>query len=376
MNRILEVKDLRITFPIKGKETPAVDGISFSLNQGEVLGIVGESGCGKTVTALSLLRLIEDPGRIASGHAYYFGDIAGISPEKPKVKTGPIEETTGKTGEADLIKDVPKPSRSVDMTASVFTQNLVPEGGIDLFKLSEAEMRRVRGNKIGMIFQEPMTSLNPVFTVGYQIREAIQLHQKVSKKEANDLAVEILRKVHIPDPQKRIKDYPHQLSGGMRQRVMIAMALSCQPDILIADEPTTALDVTIQAQILDLIQELIDEMHMSVILITHDLGVVSQICDEVVVMYSGMIVEQAPAERLFRRPKHPYTIGLLNSIPKLFEDRGGHLMSIPGMVPDLSHLPEGCRFADRCFREIAACKAKVPSIRYFGEGQEARCINT
>jgi len=373
MNRILEVKDLRITFPIRGKETPAVDGISFSLNQGEVLGIVGESGCGKTVTALSLLRLIDEPGRIASGHAYYFGDIPGVTPEKPKPP--PDDENPGKTA-SDVTERLAKTGRGSDMTASVFTQNLVPDGGIDLFKLSESQMRKVRGNKIGMIFQEPMTSLNPVFTVGFQIREAIQLHQKVNKREANELAVEILKKVHIPDPEKRIKDYPHQLSGGMRQRVMIAMALSCQPDILIADEPTTALDVTIQAQILDLIQELIDEMHMSVIMITHDLGVVAQICDEVLVMYSGMIVEQAPAKRLFRRPKHPYTIGLLNSIPPLFEDCPGRLKSIPGTVPDLSHLPEGCRFADRCFREIEACKAKLPSIRYFGEGQEARCINT
>jgi peptide/nickel transport system ATP-binding protein len=227
-----------------------------------------------------------------------------------------------------------------------------------------------------MIFQEPMTSLNPVFTVGYQIQEAIQLHQKAGKSEAKELAVEMLKKVHIPDPHKRIADYPHQMSGGMRQRVMIAMALSCKPDILIADEPTTALDVTIQAQILDLIQELIDEMHMSVILITHDLGVVAQICDHVAVMYSGMIVEHAPVRRLFRRPKHPYTIGLMRSIPQLFRDEGETLYNIPGTVPDLARIPEGCRFADRCPRMVEACREKVPSLRYFGEGQEARCINT
>ncbi len=378
MHRILEVRDLTVTFPVKGKPTPAVDGVSFSLDQGKVLGIVGESGCGKTVTALSLLRLIEEPGRIAGGQAYFFGHIGGGSEKKPMMKA---KEAKGLAGESAGPSEPPldqeeKTETKVDMTASVFTRNLEAEGGVDLFKLSEEQMRSVRGNKIAMIFQEPMTSLNPVFTVGYQIMEAIRLHQKVGRKEAEELAVEMLKKVHIADPHKRIRDYPHKLSGGMRQRVLIAMALSCRPDILIADVPTTALDVTIQAQILDLIQELIDELHMSVILITHDLGVVAQICDDVIVMYSGMVVEHAPAKRIFRRPRHPYTIGLLDSIPPLFKDTGGHLNSIPGTVPDLSRIPDGCRFVDRCSRAVSACADRVPSVRYFGDGQEARCINT
>jgi oligopeptide/dipeptide ABC transporter ATP-binding protein len=337
-----------------------VDGLNFSLNQGQVLGIVGESGCGKTVTALSLLRLIESPGRIASGRAYYFGHVPGI--ENPALK--------------EIPKNIePHEIAHTDVTAEVFSEDMESKGGIDLFKLSDHQMRQIRGNKIAMIFQEPMTSLNPVFTIGDQIMEAVMLHQKVGKNQAKEIAIEMLKKVRISDPQKRISDYPHQMSGGMRQRVMIAMALSCQPDILIADEPTTALDVTIQAQILELIQELIDEMHMSVILITHDLGVVAQICDHVLVMYSGMAVESAPVKRLFRRPKHPYTIGLMDSIPKLFDDRGGLLHTIPGTVPDLSRIPEGCRFADRCPRVVGACREHLPKIKYAGEGQNVRCIN-
>ncbi len=324
MQKLLDIQNLRVTFPIGGKEYPAVDGLSFHLNRGETLGIVGESGCGKTVTALSLLRLVESPGKIAEGKAIYYGD----SPE-----------------------------------------------GVDLLALSEEKMREVRGNKIAMIFQEPMTSLNPVFTVGDQIMEAIQLHQKVGKAEAQNRAIEVLKKVRIPDAERRINDYPHQMSGGMRQRVMIAMALSCQPDILIADEPSTALDVTIQAQILELIQDLIVEMKMSVLLITHDLGVVAQVCDRVMVMYAGMKVEEAPVRRLFHMPKHPYTIGLLQAIPPLFDEKGKELYSIKGTVPDLSHLPEGCRFSDRCPRVVEGCHSKVPLLKYVGEGQEVRCIN-
>ncbi|HCU23439.1 MAG TPA: peptide ABC transporter ATP-binding protein [Deltaproteobacteria bacterium] len=365
MSKILDVKNLRITFPIGGQEYPAVDGISFHLNQGKVLGIVGESGCGKTVTALSLLRLIDKPGRVQTGEAFYYGNVEGVR-RRPAPSVSAPSEVTDRL----LLEQ-----RRREPTAKIFTESISESGGIDLFRLSEAQMRSVRGNNIAMIFQEPMTSLNPVFTVGEQIMEAVLLHQKTGKAEARDIAVEMLRKVRIPDPEKRIHDYPHQMSGGMRQRVMIAMALSCKPDILIADEPTTALDVTIQAQILELIQELIDEMHMSVILITHDLGVVAQVCDDVLVMYAGQIVERAPARRLFRRPKHPYTLGLLESIPKLFEDERETLHTIAGIVPDLTRLPAGCRFAPRCPRAVEACRNRVPPLKYVGEGQEVRCIN-
>ncbi len=370
MSLILKVKDLRITFPVGGQEIAAVDGISFSLRQGRVLGLVGESGCGKTLSALSLLRLIDRPGKISGGEALYYGNVPELmglnsspTPALEKSDTHPLAGS----------ESTPK----VDLTASVFGwQEKEPEGGIDLFKLNENEMRKIRGHKIAMIFQEPMTSLNPVFTVGSQIMEAILLHQRVNKSQAKEIAIEMLRKVRIPDPEKRIHDYPHQMSGGMRQRVMIAMALSCQPDILIADEPTTALDVTIQAQILELIRELIEEMHMSVLLITHDLGVVAQICDDVMVMYAGNVVEKAPVKRLFSMPKHPYTVGLLESIPKLFLDHEPRLSTIGGTVPPLGSWPQGCRFSDRCPLVVPGCRVKLPSFRYFGEKQEARCLNT
>ncbi len=382
MSVILSIHDLKITFPIEGKEIPAVDGISFNLHQGKVLGIVGESGCGKTVTALSLLRLIDPPGKIEAGKAIYYGAIPelGVLPQIPTPEELSLETATraeNNLEEEDLTPDFTGAGEEAtrDLTASVITPEEEPHGGIDLFHLKEEDMRVIRGNKIAMIFQEPMTSLNPVFTVGDQVMEAIILHQRVGKKEAEARAVEMLRKVRIPDPEKRLYDYPHQLSGGMRQRVMIAMALSCQPDILIADEPTTALDVTIQAQILDLIQELIQEMHMSVILITHDLGVVAQVCDDVLVMYSGVIVEQAPAHRLFRMPKHPYTLGLMESIPQLFGEEE-RLHTIAGLVPDIARRPSGCPFTPRCPRAVEACGMKLPPPRYFGEGQDARCINT
>jgi oligopeptide/dipeptide ABC transporter ATP-binding protein len=286
---------------------------------------VGESGCGKSVTSLSIMGLIpQPPGRIAGGQILFKGK--------------------------------------------------------DLVKLSSGEMRKIRGNDISMIFQEPMTSLNPVFTIGNQIMEAVQLHQKLGKKEARAKAIEMLKLVGIPAPESRVDDYPHQLSGGMRQRVMIAMALSCNPEVLIADEPTTALDVTIQAQILELIKGLREKMNMAVVLITHDLGVVAETCDHVVVMYAGRVVEQGTAEDIFYRPSHPYTKGLLNSIPSHAKDavKRTRLETIPGLVPNLLYLPKGCRFQERCKRRTemgnpAKCVEVDPPLEQVGAGHKAAC---
>jgi peptide/nickel transport system ATP-binding protein len=315
---ILSVQNLITTFSTAGKEVNAVDGCSFNLYSGKTLGIVGESGCGKSVTSLSIMRLIpEPPGKIRSGK---------------------------------IIFD-----------------------NVNLLELKEKEMRRLRGNRISMIFQEPMTSLNPVFTIGNQIAEVFTLHKGMSKKDARDLSIEMLQQVRIPSPEKRIDNYPHELSGGMRQRVMIAIALACQPQLLIADEPTTALDVTIQAQILALMNQLQMANKMSVLLITHDLGVVAETCDEVVVMYAGKIVERASAKDLFADPKHPYTLGLLNSIPKL-----GHkqkkLPTITGIVPSLGQLPKGCRFQDRCPFVTSECKVTDPDLVKIGNDREVACI--
>jgi len=285
---------------------------------------VGESGCGKSVTSLSIMRLIPNPpGKIVGGEILYQGR--------------------------------------------------------DLLKLSMEEMRKIRGNEISMIFQEPMTSLNPVFTIGNQLVEAIRLHQDLSKGEAVNKAIEMLKLVGIPAPDKRVKDYPHQLSGGMRQRVMIAMALSCNPQILIADEPTTALDVTIQAQILDLLRDLQQKVGLSLMLITHDLGVVAEMAHEVVVMYAGKVVERAPVNELFRSPAHPYTQGLLNSIPVLSRDPTGKLKKsrlepIPGIVPSLFDLPQGCRFQERCKQVSLECKGDEPLLRSLPGDREVRCV--
>jgi oligopeptide/dipeptide ABC transporter ATP-binding protein len=305
---VLEVRDLVTAFHTDEGVVRAADGVSFAVRDGKTLGIVGESGCGKSVTSLSILRLIPDPpGRIEAGRILF--------------------------------------------------------GGVDLLSLPEAEMRAVRGNRIAMIFQEPMSSLNPVYTVGEQIMEAILLHKKGSKKEARGRAIEMLRLVGIPAPEERIDAYPHELSGGMRQRVMIAMALSCDPELLIADEPTTALDVTIQAQILDLLRRLKDELGMSIVFITHDLGVVAEFVDEVVVMYAGKVVERASTEALFADPLHPYTRGLLASVPGFLgnEDRE-RLPTIPGVVPDLRALPAGCRFRERCALAEEGCATSEPPL--------------
>jgi oligopeptide/dipeptide ABC transporter ATP-binding protein len=311
--KILEVKNLETSFFTEAGVVKAVDDISFNVYKGKTLGIVGESGCGKSVTSLSIMRLIPNPpGRVTGGQILYKGR--------------------------------------------------------DLLKLDMNEMRAIRGNEISMIFQEPMTSLNPVFTIGNQICEAIELHQDLSKSAIRDKAVEMLRLVGIPSPEKRVHDYPHQLSGGMRQRVMIAMALSCNPNVLIADEPTTALDVTIQAQILDLLRDLQQKVGMGLILITHDLGVVAEVADEVMVMYAGRVVEHGSVREIFGNPKMPYTRGLLNSIPTLSKDPTGkvkknRLETIPGIVPNLLHLPQGCRFQERCSFVTAECRGKEPDLR-------------
>lgn len=315
---LIQVKNLRTSFFTPEGEIKAADGVSFSLEEGKTLGLVGESGCGKSVTALSIMRLVPSPpGRIVGGEILYRGQ--------------------------------------------------------DLLKLGLEAMRKIRGNEISMIFQEPMTSLNPVFTVGNQIAEAVRLHQGLGKREAREKTIEMLRVVRIADPESRVDEYPHQLSGGMRQRVMIAMALACNPSLLIADEPTTALDVTIQAQILELINELQQRLGMSLLLITHDLGVVAERADEVAIMYAGKIVEQGPVEAIFRRPLHPYTVGLLNSLPGSGVQKKKRLEAIPGVVPSLLELPSGCHFRDRCPKAAGVCAEAEPELLEKEKGHWAAC---
>jgi peptide/nickel transport system ATP-binding protein len=318
----LRIESLVTQFRTERGTVRAVDGVTFEIPRGETVGVVGESGCGKSVTALSVMRLVQEPpGKIASGKILYDGK--------------------------------------------------------DLLSLSEKQMREIRGNKISMIFQEPMTSLNPVFTTGDQVAEALELHEGLSRKQALAKAEEMFGLVGIPSPKERIRAYPHQMSGGMRQRVMIAMALACKPDLLIADEPTTALDVTIQAQILELLGKLQRELGMSIMLITHDLGVVAETCEDVVVMYAGRVVEQAPARELFALPRHPYTAGLLRSVPS-FTEVGvksgvfGRLQEIPGMVPALHELPAGCKFQDRCPDVQKKCRDEEPGLTVLGD-RTVRC---
>ncbi|MFO7295220.1 MAG: ABC transporter ATP-binding protein [Clostridia bacterium] len=317
--QILTINDLAVYFYMDTRIVPAVDGVSFSVSRGETLGLVGESGCGKSVTALSIMRLLPSPpAKIERGEIWFKG-----------------ENILDKTNE---------------------------------------EMRKIRGNDISMIFQEPMTSLNPVLTIGYQLSEVIIQHQNVSKKEALERAIEMLRMVKIPLPEKRIKQYPHQLSGGMRQRVMIAMALACNPELLIADEPTTALDVTIEAQILELINELKERFGSSVIMITHDLGVVAETADKVAVMYAGRIVEYADVYSIFNNPKHPYTRGLLEAIPDMDLPRGQRLKEIKGVVPLPDEIKEGCRFKTRCDYVKAECMFHEPPLTQVGSAL-VRCWN-
>lgn len=320
MAPLLQVKNLVTQFKVdKGTIIKAADNVSFHIDEGETVAIVGESGSGKSVTSLSVMQLVPDPpGKIAGGEILLRGE--------------------------------------------------------DMLTMTPAQVRSIRGNEIAMIFQEPMTSLNPVMTVGRQITEPIRLHMKLDQKAAEARAIELLRRVGIPDPDKRMQTYPHQLSGGMRQRVMICMALSCNPKLLIADEPTTALDVTIQAQILDLIRSIRDTERTSVLFITHDLGVVAEIAHRAIVMYAGNIMEMAPVKQLFKDPLHPYTRGLLNAIPKLSTPRRQKLYTIQGIVPDLSDLPRGCVFSTRCETCLGICHEKRPPLRRLPDGREIRCF--
>jgi peptide/nickel transport system ATP-binding protein len=318
---LLDVRGLVTTFATPAGPVAAVDGVDLTVARGEVVGVVGESGCGKSVTALSVLRLVPDPpGRITAGEVRF--------------------------------------------------------DGVDLLKLPEREMRKVRGRRIAMIFQEPMTALNPVFTVASQIGESLRLHLGMSHAEALERTVELLARVGIPSPRERASEYPHQLSGGMRQRVMIAMAIACEPDLLFADEPTTALDVTIQAQILALLAELKVRTGMGLVLVSHDLGVIAEVADRVQIMYAGRVVEEAPTRELFAGAAHPYTRGLLASLPRFAEARGaegGHLFAIPGAVPALTELPSGCKFRPRCPDAFDACDGPEPALVSIGTGHRVRC---
>ena len=320
-NLLLEIRNLKTYFEIRGALLKAVDDVSLSLEPGQTLGLVGESGCGKSVTASSVMGLVPiPPGKIAGG---------------------------------EIIFD-----------------------GVDLLTLSESRMKKIRGNQISMIFQEPMTSLNPVFTVGDQVGEVIRLHQRRSRQETRHLIIKAFRQVGIPAPESRIKEYPHQMSGGMRQRVMIAMALACHPKLMIADEPTTALDVTIQAQILELMNKLKKETAASIMFITHDLGVIAEMAQRVAVMYAGKVVEEADVETLFEDPKHPYTVGLLGSIPVLGRGKKQRrLQTISGVVPSLFNLPEGCLFSERCSEARQECDRVAPQLVDLGNGHIVRCHN-
>jgi peptide/nickel transport system ATP-binding protein len=320
-NALLDIRGLKVHFATDDGMVQAVDGVDLSIRRGETVGVVGESGCGKTVTALSVLKLIAmPPGRIVDGAILWQG------------------------------------------------RDLVP--------LPASEMDRIRAKDIAMVFQEPMTSLNPVYTVGEQIAESLRRHEGLARRDAHARTVEMLRLVQIPNPERRVRDYPHQFSGGMRQRVMIAMALACNPKLLIADEPTTALDVTIQAQILELLREMQSRFGMALMLITHAMGVVAETAERVVVMYAGKVVEEAPVEALFADPRHPYTQGLIRSIPRIDRaaTRKGKLESIPGVVPSLLGPPPGCRFAPRCRHAMAVCREAVPPLRDLGGGHKAACV--
>ncbi len=322
MTHLLEVNNLQTHFPTRAGIVKAVNDVSFYINEGELLGLVGESGCGKSITALSVMRLIAPPGKIVGGAIKFKGE--------------------------------------------------------ELLHASDMRMREIRGNDVAMIFQDPMTSLNPVFTVGEQIAEALRLHRNLNKKQAHEAAIAAMKEVSIPDPSRRVRDYPHQLSGGMRQRIMIAMALACDPELLIADEPTTALDVTIQAQILELLDGLRQTRKLAVLLITHDLGVVAEVADRVCVMYTGKIVEESGVDEIFEKPKHPYTQGLLKSVPKLSGKeiaKASRLQTIEGTVPSPTNLPNGCHFAPRCgFCMEGICTTNEIPLYQIGDEIKVRCV--
>ena len=317
--RILKIRDLSVSFATDNGPAKVIEEVSFSMDHGQTLGLVGESGCGKSITAMSIIRLLPSPpSQVESGQIIFDGQ--------------------------------------------------------DLLKLDGADMRNIRGNRIGMIFQEPMTSLNPTFSIGFQIGEVLRLHRGLGQRQARDRCVELLNMVGVGSPAARIDQYPHQLSGGLRQRVMIAIAIACSPVLLIADEPTTALDVTIQAQILDLLVRLQKDLDMSILMITHDLGVVAEFCDHVVVMYAGMIVEKAPVEQIFDQPRHPYTRGLLVSVPQIGNKRT-YLPTIPGMVPGIGERPQGCYFAKRCEHAIDICRQSIPPLDGRGTENRLACWN-
>ncbi|MGH7772288.1 MAG: ABC transporter ATP-binding protein [Candidatus Binatia bacterium] len=318
MTSLLEVRNLKTYFYTSQGVVKAVDGVSYDVRAGETMALVGESGCGKTMSALSIMRLVPKPqGSIVSGEIYFQGR--------------------------------------------------------DLLKLNEEEMRRIRGQEIAMIFQEPMTSLNPVLTIGRQITETLEAHQPISKEEARERALELLRLVGIPDPEQRLNDYPHQFSGGMRQRVMIAIALSCTPKLILADEPTTALDVTIQAQILELMRELSQKFGVAMMIITHNLGVVARYADRVNVMYAGKVIETGSAREIYQNPRHPYTLGLLRSVPRLDQPRKAKLDPIEGQPPDLWNLPRGCSFSPRCKFAVERCAHEVPPLRDLSDDHRSAC---
>jgi oligopeptide/dipeptide ABC transporter ATP-binding protein len=317
--RILKIRDLSVSFATDNGPAKVIEEVSFSMDHGQTLGLVGESGCGKSITAMSIIRLLPSPpSQVESGQIIFDGQ--------------------------------------------------------DLLKLDGADMRNIRGNRIGMIFQEPMTSLNPTFSIGFQIGEVLRLHRGLGQRQARDRCVELLDMVGVGSPAARIDQYPHQLSGGLRQRVMIAIAIACNPVLLIADEPTTALDVTIQVQILDLLVRLQKDLDMSILMITHDLGVVAEFCDHVVVMYAGMIVEKAPVDQIFDQPRHPYTRGLLVSVPQIGNKRT-YLPTIPGMVPGIGERPRGCYFGKRCEHAIDICRQSIPPLEGRGTENRLACWN-
>lgn len=315
---LLRIENLVTSFHIHGELCPAVDGLNLHIDRGEIVGLVGESGCGKSMSALSVMGLVPENGEIAGGRILFKGE--------------------------------------------------------DLTKIGRGALRKITGDRISMIFQEPMTSLNPVKTVGWQVREAILIHENISPAKAKERVLDIFRKVGIPEPERRYNHYPHQLSGGLRQRVMIGMAMVMNPDLLIADEPTTALDVTIEAQILRLMRSLRDDQGAAILMITHNLGVVAELCDTVYVMYAGQVVEKADVFTLFREPRHPYTLGLMGSLPRTDKHDRSPLKAIPGMVPSLSAMPSGCRFAPRCEHACAQCRESTPPLTDLGNGHEARCF--